>query len=178
LAENKEVGFFSRQDSPYEKRIAGILRVLGYAGMAFVVAMMTLTVVHAVGRYAFNKPILGLVEMSSFMLVIVIFLAGAYTQVVKGHIRVGVVVDRFSERTQAIIDSGTYILCLALAIVALWQAVVRGIYIMEAGYVSIVLGIPHFPFLFIVALGWGIFGLAILMHLIHFLPRAIRGPRQ
>ena len=178
MPENKETSFFSRQDSPWERRIADVLRVLGDVGMWFVVAMMALTVVHAIGRYLFNLPVPGLVELSSFMLVVVIFLTGAYTQVVKGHISIGLVIDRLSERTQAIIDSGTYILCLAVAIVAFWQSVARGIYILEAGYVSVVLGIPPFPFLFIVAFGWGILGLAILMHLIHFFLRAVRRLRQ
>jgi TRAP-type C4-dicarboxylate transport system permease small subunit len=178
LPENKEVSFFSLQDAPWERRVAGTLRVLGYVGMAFVVAMMLLTVVHATGRYIFNKPVLGVVEMSSFMLIMVIFLTGAYTQVLKGHIRVGVVVDRLPERAQAIIDSLTYILSAGFVGIALWQAVVQGFHRMEEGYVSIILGIPPFPFLFVMAFGWGMLALALLMHLRYFLSKAVRGPRK
>lgn len=146
--------------------------------MAFVVVMTLLTVVHAVGRYGFKEPIRGLMEMSCFMLIIIIFLSGAYTQVVKGHVSVGLIVDRFSKRTQAIIDSVTYIISLAVVIVAFWQSLVRGMNLIGSGYVTAALGIPHFPFPFVMAFGWAIFALAILMHLIHFLPRAFRGPKQ
>ena len=175
MEENKYTSFFSKRDAPWERRIAQVLGVVQYVGMAFVVLMMVLTVIHAVGRYGFNKPITGLVEMSCFMLVIIIFLTGAYTQVVKGHICITLVVDRFSERTQAIIDSITYTLSLAFAIVVFWQSVVRGVYLMGSGYVTAMLGIPHFPFLYIVAIGWGLLALAILLHLIHFVDCAVRG---
>ena len=142
--------------------------------MWLVVAMMMVTMVHAIGRYGFDRPIAGLSEISVSMLVTLVFLMGAYTAVVKGHIAIGIIVDRFSARTQAIIDSITYILCLVGAIVGLWQSIVRGIYSISAGYTSSVLAIPVFPFLFIVAFGWAIFGMVIVMHLIHFLPRAVK----
>ncbi len=178
MPENKEVNYFSLQDAPWERRTANILRVFGYVGMVFVVAMMTLTVVHATGRYVFNSPVLGVVEMSCFMLILVIFFTGAYTQVLKGHIRVGVVVDRLPQRTQAIIDSFTYILSLGFVGIALWQSVVQGFNRMETGYVSIILGIPPFPFLFVMAFGWGMLALALLMHLRHFIAKAVRGPKK
>lgn len=178
MPENKEVGFFSSQDAPWERRTASVLGVFAYVGMAFVVAMMLLTVVHATGRYLFNKPVLGVIEMSSFMLIMVIFLTGAYTQVVQGHIRVGVLVDRLPGKIQVIIDSFTYSLSLAFVLVALWRAVMQGIHLIEEGCVSVVLGIPPSPFLFIIAFGWGILGLALMMHLRHFFPRAVRGPKK
>jgi hypothetical protein len=49
---------------------------------------------------------------------------------------------------------------------------------MEEGYVSIILGIPPFPFLFVMAFGWGMLALALLMHLRYFLSKAVRGPRK
>ena len=175
MAKNEHTSFFSEQDTPWERRIARMLAALEYIGMAFVILMMTLTVVHAVGRYGFDQPITGLIEMSCFMLVIIIFLTIPHTQVMKGHICITLVVDRFPQRTQAIIDSITYTLSLALSIVALWQSVVRGIYLSGSGYVTAMLGIPHFPFVFIVALGWGLIALAILLQLIHFIGQAVRG---
>ena len=178
MSENNVTSFFSSQDAPWERQIARVLLWFLYVGMAFLVIMMVLTVVHALGRYFLGQPIPGLVEMSSFMLVIIIFLAAAYTEVVKGHIVIGIAVDRLSERTQAIIDSITYVLSLVLASVALWQSVVRGILIMEVGKVTSVLAIPHFPFIYVLAFGWVILGLAILLHLIHFVARAVRRARQ
>jgi len=58
-------------------------------------------------------------------------LAGAYTMLVKGHISIGVLVDRFSERTQAIFDSVAYLICPGVAIVAVWQTLAQATYLIE-----------------------------------------------
>ena len=173
MSQSSETSFFSGRDSRRERRIVDVLRIFQSIGMWLVVAMMMVTMVHAIGRYGFDRPIAGLSEISVSMLVTLVFLMGAYTAVVKGHISIGIIVDRFSARTQAIIDSVTYILCLVGAIVGLSQSIVRGIYTI-GGATSVVLAIPVFPFLFIVAFGWAIFGMVIVMHLIHFLPKAVK----
>lgn len=177
MSENTGEINFSRQDAPWERGIVSTTLGLQYVGGVFLVALMVLTVIHAMGRYFFGKPIPGLVEMSSFMLVVIIFLTGAYTEIQKGHTVIGIVLERLSERTQAIIDSITYILSLAFVVVAIWRTVAQGVFLMGAEYESAVLGIPHAPFLFVVALGWLMLGLAILVNLIHSCRRAVRRVR-
>ena len=157
-----------------DKRVTAICKAAHYGGTGIFVAMMIITVVHGIGRYGFDRPIPGLIELSSYMLVGGGILVGAYTMVLKGHITIGMLVDRLSERTQALIDSITYILCLVFAIVALWQAFVQGLFLMPTGQSSNILDIPVFPFLFIIGIGWGLLCLAIVMHLVHFLPRAVK----
>ena len=144
-------------------------------GIAFCFVMVFLTVRHGIGRYVFGEPLSGNVELSCFMLVILIFFVGAYTQVAKGHISIGIIVNRLSGRTRAVVDSFIHILCLIFTVLAAWQTVVQGINMIKTNYVSTILKIPHPPFVFVVAFGWGIFGLAIAMHLVHSLRRAVRG---
>jgi len=174
MNESQEVSYFSGKDSPGERRIAGILRAFGRAGMGIAIAMMFLTIVQALGRYLFGRPVAGAVELTGLMTLTLCFLVGAYTQVVKGHIVIPILVDRLSPRAQAIIDSITYILSLVFVIVTIWRTVVEANYEMHGVYTTAILRIPHFPFLYLVAFGWGMLGLAILMHLIHFIPRAFR----
>ncbi|MCL6477573.1 MAG: TRAP transporter small permease [Peptococcaceae bacterium] len=162
-----------KKEDGIPSRIINIIRLLHYVGTGFVVVMTALTVVHAIGRYGFSRPVPGLVEMSSFMLVIIIFFTGAYTEVGKGHTVIGIIVDRLSQRTQAVIDIFVHLLYVAFAILACWQTVVRGLIVREAGSVSTVLGIPHYPFLFVVALGWLLIGAAAALHLIRFLKIAV-----
>lgn len=163
-----------RSVSRLERCITAVLRICQDIGIATIVVMMLVTVVHAVGRYVFAHPVPGLIEVSCFMLITAVFLVGGYTAMVKGHVTIGLIVDRFSERTQAIVDSFTYILCLVVAILALWQSFAHGIYIMESGVTSSILRIPRFPFIYVVGVGWGLFSLAILIHLVHFLPRVVK----
>ena len=174
MSQAREGGFFSAQDSPLERRIATILKVLAYVGVVIIVALMFFTVAHSLGRYGFNRPIPGLAEVSSFMLITASFLVIPYTQVLKGHLVIGLLVDRLSERKQAIINSFTYIICLLAAILILWRSALEASNMMQGGYVTQILGLPKFPFMAIVATGWGLLALAILLHLIHFILRASR----
>jgi TRAP-type C4-dicarboxylate transport system permease small subunit len=142
--------------------------------MSLVVVMMFLTVAHSLGRYALKTPMPGIVEVSSLMLCTMIFLSIAFTQTVKGHIVIGTIVDRFSERTQAIIDSCTHLIGLALGILAIRMTFVEGLYMMGTGDVTLTLRIPFYPFYFVVGFGWALFCLAMLVSVIHFIYRAVK----
>jgi TRAP-type C4-dicarboxylate transport system permease small subunit len=153
----------SPQESRLQKTTAGVFRILLYIGMSFVVAMMLLTVAHGFGRYALNMPIPGLMELSSVMLVSMVFLSLAYTQVVKGHVGIGTIVDRFPPRVQKGIGVFNYTVCLVMIVILVWQSISRGIYLFHEGSISTILKIPDYPFLFILSFGWVILGLAIVM---------------
>lgn len=157
------------------ERITGLaLKTIHYIGMVFALLMMVLTTVHAMGRYIFGLPVPGLVELSSYMLVTMIFLTAPYTALIKGHIAIGVMIDRLSERTQAIIDIFIYLLCLAVSVIAAWQTFIRGFFIMEERQVSTILSIPNAPFIFIVGIGWILFSMAILVHVVNSISRAVK----
>lgn len=128
-----------------------------------------MTVIHVIGRYVFSKPIVGQGELAILMLITAAFLIITPTQLVKGHTTIGLIVDRFSKKTQAIIDSFTYFLCLVMTALLFWQSIVRADYIMQAGRETTILGIPIFPVYYLVAFGWGLISLVILMQLIHFI---------
>ena len=171
MSQNKDNSFLSRQ----ERRFIPVFRGVHLVGVAFVVFLMGMTVVHVVGRYAFNRPVLGVIELTCFMLVIMIILTGAYTMLRQRHTDMGgIVVGRFSERTQAIISSVVYLLCFVFTILAAWQSFLRGIFLMGSGQTTLILEIPHFPFVYIVGVGWAFFSLAILMLLIRSALRSVK----
>ena len=157
-----------------EKVTERALKGIHYLGMAFVILMMLLTTIHAAGRYLFGLPVPGLVELSSYMLVTMIFLTAPYTAMVKGHIAIGVLVDRFSPRTQAVIDILIYTLCLAISVIAAWQTFIRGEYIMKEGQVSTILSIPNAPFVFLVAIGWVLFSFAVLILILNSIVKGVK----
>ncbi|MFC2045550.1 TRAP transporter small permease [Chloroflexota bacterium] len=166
-------GTFPHPDSPLERRVAKFAKVLLYIGMCNAIIMMSITVTHAVSRYAFNQPLLGLVSISSLLLATMIFAVAAYTQVVKGHIIVGVLVDRLSERKRAIVDSITYIICLLILALAFWQSLLQTILMMKSGALMLVLQSPQFFVFFIITLGWGVFSLVVALQLRHIIPTAL-----
>lgn len=157
-----------------DKCITKIIKIALYFGMAAVVAMMLITVIHAVGRYTIATPVPGIIELSGYLLVTAVFLIGAYAMLQKRHISIGIIVDRLSERKQAIIESVTFIISLIFIFAASWQTFFRASYIMKQGQASAILHIPNSPFYYMVAVGWVLFGLAILVQLVHSIGRAVK----
>jgi len=157
-----------------EKNMTTAMKILVYVGMAFVLFIVLLTAVHTVGRYVFHMPIPGVVELSSYCLVVAVYLAVGYVMVTKGHVYIGLIVDRYSPRTQAIIDFITHFLCLVFVIIVSWQTIPEGIYVAKEGQSSTLLGIPNFPFYYLVSFGFALMGVAIILHMVNFILKAVR----
>ncbi len=119
--------------------------------MLILLPMMLLTSATVIGRGIFNRPILGAVELSSYMLSVVILLGIAYTQQVKGHPIVTLVTSRLPTRVQGALEVVTYFLSVAIVVVIIyigWQAT------FDYGHTtSDVLRIQQFPFRLMVPLG-------------------------
>ena len=145
-----------------------------YIGMGLIMIMVLLVVVHVIGRYLFDYPVPGQIELTCFMMVMSVFLMAGYTQLQKGHIAVDMFFEKYSKKTQVRIDIIVYILCLALAVLICWQSFVRGNTIMEAGQKSTILGIPQFPVIYVMAIGWGLFSFSILVDLINSIFKAVK----
>ena len=96
--------------APISRMIQRVTRSLCYIGMFLLIPMMLITAGDVIGRAVWSKPIPGTVELSSYMLVFFILLGVAYTQQVKGHVRVSMLVSRLPERVGGILDVFTTLL--------------------------------------------------------------------
>jgi TRAP-type C4-dicarboxylate transport system permease small subunit len=65
-----------------------LLRGFGVISALATFVMMALVVVNILGRYLLNKPVIGTLEFTESLLVLIIFLSLALTQYDRGHIRV------------------------------------------------------------------------------------------
>jgi TRAP-type C4-dicarboxylate transport system permease small subunit len=81
--------------------------------------MMLLVVANIIGRYLFNHPVTGTLEITESLLVIVIFLSVAMTQYDGGHIRVNIVTRRLPHRWA---QAATVVAMLAGALFFTWCA--------------------------------------------------------
>ena len=67
--------------------------------------MMVLTSIDALGRYLFNKPIVGAYEFTErYLMIIIVFLSMSYVMKLGGHIRLDLVLDRLSNKMQSILN--------------------------------------------------------------------------
>jgi len=157
------------------KKIESISHVMNYVAGIVLLVMVLLTTSDVLGRYLFSRPIIGTTELTEFMVVIVGFLGLAWCAVKGTHLMVDLLVSRLSPRKQAVIDSFNYFLQLVLCILISWRSFAEGIRRLEAGATSSNLGIPQYPFLWVLGCGVAMLCLVILLQLIQKINKAVKG---
>jgi TRAP-type C4-dicarboxylate transport system permease small subunit len=142
-----------------------------YGGMLLIIPLMLLTSADVIGRTAWARPIPGIVELSSYMLDVFILLGLAYTQQIKGHVRVSMLTSRLPQRARIFLEIVVTLLSLFIMALLTWQGFVVG---MEETAVSDMLRIPQRPFKLLV----GIAGLLLCLELVVDLATALSAVRK
>jgi TRAP-type C4-dicarboxylate transport system permease small subunit len=156
-------------------RKLGILSsVLSYVGAAALFGMMSLTAVDVAGRYLFNHPIIGVFEVTEYLVLILIFSFLGYAQSQDIHVSVDILQPLLPERLRWVIDLINHGVCLVLMIVIFWMGIQKAIELKSAGEASPNLGIPDYPFVFFLAVGCFVMCLEYLRNIIELLA----GPKK
>ena len=112
------------------------------------VFMMLLTAADVLGRDLLDCPVPGTVELSQYLLAVFILLGLAYTQQVKGHVNVSILISRLPVSGQLFLKLISSVLGLVLFTLLAWQGWVVGF---AERTVSDLLRVPQFPFRILVA---------------------------
>lgn len=139
-----------------QKYIYPIPSIMSRIGSYVLFLMMFLTVADVFLRKVFAKSILGTVEITEFMMVILVFFGLAQAEVEDGNVRVDIVMQRFSERGQLIIEMVTQFCCFLLFVFMTWYSFTYAGSKVGSGEVSQDLWIPVYPFVYLVALGFAV----------------------
>lgn len=142
---------------------------LTYLGSIALFAMMSLTTVDVVGRYFFNKPVLGAFELTEFLVLILIFSFLAPSQAQKSHVAVDLVFQHLPKSLRSIIDIFNHLLCLVFMALIAYRGYVRAFEIREFGEATSNLGIIKYPFAFFVVFGCAALSIEYLRDLIRLL---------
>ena len=157
-----------------ESWVNPVSRFMSHIASAVLFLMMVLTILDVFLRKVFSNPITGTVEVSEFMLVIVIFFALAVTEILNGHVKVDLVMRLFSKRVQAWVDCMTQMVCFVLVSVITWSAVIYAEKMRLVGQVSQDLWIPVYPFIYVVAAGCAVLALALLIKFLGAFVKAVK----
>lgn len=125
-------------------------------------ALAVVTVVDVGGRYFLNRPLLGAIEMSEFLMVFLSFGALALAELRNSHITVDFFVAALPERARALLDATAALLGILFWSFVAWRAAVHALRIREAGEVSANLTLPTWPFYLAVTVGCGLLALALI----------------
>ena len=138
------------------------------AAMA-IVAVMIIVCVNVLARSIFGIPLKGTVDIVSLLGVLVIAGAIAFTQVLKGHIRITLFIDMLPDPTRTILAILVDLIGMILFSIISWQTILFAIGTYEIGELSEVLKIPVTPFAFVVSAGCIAITLVLLVDLINLI---------
>ncbi len=151
-----------------EKGISRTSNILSLIGVGMLFILMLQGAADVIGRYVFNKPIIGTMERAEVLLALTVFLGWGYTQNAKAHIDVKFFVARFSHRVRALVNVVTTFLVLVLFILIVWQSAVMAKAYYETGRLIYVIHWPLAPFTLVVCLGALVVCLVLIMQMVQF----------
>src|SRR4030042_535740 len=138
------------------------------------VGMLGLIVADIIGIKIFKHPIPGAIEVVAFFGVVVTAFAIAYTQVLRGHIKVEFFVMRLPTRVQAIIASFVLLLGIVLFALLAWRSYEFGRVLQVTGEVSMTQRIPFYPFVHAIAFSCIPVCLVLIVELIKSVLKAVK----
>jgi TRAP-type C4-dicarboxylate transport system permease small subunit len=110
----------------------------------------------------FFKPIIGSQEITQLLMLLLVSFALGYTALKKGHIRVDIVMQYTSKKTNHWFDICANFFSFVMYVFIAWQGCVYAFDNIRTGTVSIILNIPIPPFNFLLVLGAALAALIFL----------------
>jgi TRAP-type C4-dicarboxylate transport system permease small subunit len=144
----------------------GVIEIVGFFSLVAIVIMMMLTTADAILRYIFDRPILGSMEMTELLMVSIAGLSLAWCTLKSGHIRVDIITNMFSKKTNRTIDVVNYILTggiCAFIVPALINRYIEGEKLDLRTYV---LHIPEGPFVLLLSFGYLLTFLVLIVKIV------------
>jgi TRAP-type C4-dicarboxylate transport system permease small subunit len=129
-------------------RFAWPVRILTFVAAMFMLAILSVTVVDVTGRYVFNTPIPGGVEIIEFLLGLTIFSAVPLVTVKRAHITVELFDSFMSARFKRIREAVVLIASAGMIIFITERMWATAIDMLENDEISIHLELPTAPLLF------------------------------
>jgi len=158
----------------FERFVSLLTKLCDRIAQAGVFAMLLLVIGNILGRWLW-KSIFGAFDFVGFIGAVIVAFSIAYCAVKKGHIQVELLVTRFPQRVQGVIDSITGILSLGLFYLITWQCVVYGDDMRRAGELSMTALTPFYPYIYGIAFGCALLCLVILIDLIKSVTKVVKG---
>lgn len=133
---------------------------IGYVSIAFIVLLVFVDVC---GRYFFNKPFVGALELVELTMAISGGVAITYAAVKRGHIALDLLITRFSRHSQIIIQRIFSFLGFVTWLVISYQVYLYSLNVLQESKTTAVLRISIMPFLLFLAVAALLSSLTLLI---------------
>jgi len=152
--------------------VYSMARIVNHISCVALVVMMAMVVINVVFR-AFGSPIFGAYESVGLLFSIMVAFSIAHCAVKKGHIAVNILEERIPKRMLPVVDSIVAMIGTALFLVLAWQCAVYAKIMWDKGELSMSMEIPFYPLIFVVAFGFLMLALVLMIDLYKSLTRVI-----
>lgn len=149
-------------------------RHLEWVGVIGIILMFLVNFIDVVGAKLFLWPVPGATEVISFVQIVAIAPAIAFTLLLNRHIRVEFIVMRLPNRIRATISSFSSFLSLVIFVLILWQSFLYGQSLQRAGEIGSTSHIPFYPFAYFIAFCSIPVCLAFLVEVLKSLSEAVK----
>ena len=133
--------------------------ILGVAASSILLAMMLLTVVDVVARYAFNRPLSGAFEVTELMLVVLIFAGLPLVSFADEHVLMDFIDRLLGARAQRMLERAVHVTCAAVMFLLAWLVWLKADRIWAYRDATDVLRILYGPFVYFMAVTLALAGL-------------------
>jgi len=137
-----------------ERIIKPVAAFFDWISWFFMGVMVLLTVAQVLLRKLFSSSILGTIEMTELMMIVIVFLAFAQTELDDGHIRIDILMKNLSKRVRKSVDVVTQFICSVIFGIMTYAAFIYALDVMESGEVTMDLRIPIYPLDFVIVIGF------------------------
>lgn len=139
----------------YERLIKRLSSFLNNLAAIALFGLMALVVGNVVLRL-FGSPIQATYDFVEFLTAIAIGLSLAYCGIKDGHVSINLLTDKFPKKVQGIVAIIIGLISISFLSLVTWQIVKYANTMSERGEIAITTGVPVSPFIYTIALGFGV----------------------
>jgi TRAP-type C4-dicarboxylate transport system permease small subunit len=155
----------------FNRRLSDLFEWVGLAGMLLV---MVITCVDVVGAKVFLWRLLGAIDMVMLSQIVATAFAAGMTLILRRHIQVEFLFQLLPVRVQAVIDSLVSLLGFLFFGLTIWRLCVLGNNFYVSGDYSATARIPHYPFVYGIALAFVPVCLVLLAEFVQSIGRIVK----
>lgn len=157
----------------FDKIVKKINSVLHMFSCIILFALMFLTLADVIGRFAFNSPIKGTMELTKMAVAVMVFFSIGIAQLKGDHLEIDFIVNKFSPRALGFYKFIVYLVVSIVLFILSWRLFVLGIDAQRANELSGDLAIPLFYVMYPVAVASIGFALSYLASAFNNLSKAV-----
>jgi tripartite ATP-independent transporter DctM subunit len=155
-----------------------LTRWLSFTSGVLILAMAFLILLSVFTRFIFNYEFSGLIELETFMMVLVGFLSFAYTTLKGGNVSVDLLNAKLSSKVKVFLGGVFSIWGFALFSIISWQSVIRAIEAYEAGERASISMIPYTPIYIIAVIGYALVALVLFGQMLGYLAEMFKANKR